>query len=87
MTTNRASLESFLASFPDDARSWAQATDELPTMYAWLAEQLGLAPVGRENCRTPSQWNTKYKAAIRGAVRSLTTEQRRRFDERFGEWL
>ena len=85
--SHKSSLERFLSEFPSNAKSWAQATDELPDLYVWLAEELHLPPVGRANCRTPSQWNTKYKAAIRAAVKKLNADQRRRFLQRFAGWL
>jgi hypothetical protein len=80
-------LESFLAEFPDDATCWSKATDELPTMYQHLAKATGLPPVGRENCQTPSEWNTKYKAAIRRAFEKLSPQQIEDFKKSFDEWI
>lgn len=89
-------LETFLADFPDNTTSWAQATGELPDMYVWLREVhnlllLGendpLVPVGRENCQTPAEWNRKYKEAIRLAFGRLDANLIERFAKRFSEWL
>jgi hypothetical protein len=74
-----ADVNRFLDGFPDDTASWAEATDELPDLYAWLTKSWNeicgaemLLPVGRENCKTPSEWNQKYKAAIRRAMTEVS---------------
>lgn len=81
-------LERFLAQFPDDATSWAQATDELPDMYVWISERgKRFPPVGRENCHTPAEWNQKYKAAIRECFAKLELVEQESFALRFEGWL
>lgn len=83
----RLRLECFLKAYPDNATCWSKATDELPDMYVWLSDKLGLDSVGRDNCPTPSAWNTTYKAAIRRAFDQLSDQQVTEFSERFKERL
>jgi hypothetical protein len=92
-----ARLEKFLSEFPNDARSWANATDEIRDMYFWMASAFNAAahagpelqPVGRENCATPAEWNQKYKAAIRVAFKRLGEHPRLldAFFAQFSGWL
>lgn len=86
--TDRARLERFLGEFPDNATCWSQATDELPAMYRWISDDGKRFPVvGRDNCKTPAEWNQKYKAAIREGYDKLDHRLVREFEERFVEWL
>jgi hypothetical protein len=81
-------LETFLAGFPDEADSWAKATDELPDMYGWIsADGQRFPSVGRDNCRTPAEWNQKYKAAIRAGFAQLDKKTKDAFAKRFSYWL
>lgn len=90
-------LGNFLDKFPDNTTSWAQATDELPDMYQWMTsmfnewhedeESIHFKPVGRDKCKTPSEWNKKYKEAILLGLNKFTADQRNKFAERFKEWV
>lgn len=81
-------LETFLAQFPDNAESWAQATDELPDMYRWISKNgERFPPVGRENCRTPAEWNQKYKAAIREHFNDLSDVEKDELFKTFEQWF
>lgn len=89
-----SSLENFLNKFPDDATTWDQATDELPDMYHWMTQYLNdvrekviLMPVGRGNVKTPSEWNTKYKAAIRKALSLFDDHEKEAFYRKFQSML
>lgn len=90
-------LGAFLDKFPDNATSWSQATSELPDMYEWITSSFNqwredepeshLKPVGRDNCKTPSDWNKKYKEAILIGLNKFNADQKNKFAERFKEWI
>ncbi len=79
-------LEKFLERFPENATKWWQATDELSDVYAWITSAYNeqhedepekhLKSIGRDNCKTPSEWNTKYKMAIREGIKKLSPRQK-----------
>lgn len=78
-------LARFLKRFPNNARSWAEATDEPKDIYYEMSERgTRFPPVGRENCRTPSEWNTKYKAAIWRAFAKMSDRELEAVDRHFG---
>ncbi len=87
---NEDKLEKFLSTFPDDAKSWAQATQTLSDMYHWMTENYNewtetetLKSVGMKTIKTPSEWNTKYKNAIREAIKIFDAEQKKKFYKQF----
>lgn len=85
------SLENFLAKFPDDATSWAQATEEIREILYWMQEAHDfddtIPVVGKDNCKTPAEWNQKYKAAIREGWKNLTDlEKKRLYNDYIKGW-
>ncbi len=91
---NEDKLEKFLATFPDDAKSWSQATQEISDMYHWMTTQYNewmetetLKPVGMKTLKTPSEWNTKYKNAIRAAIKLFDKDQKKKFYEQFSSLI
>lgn len=89
-------LNKFLDKFPDDAKSWKDATDELPDMYNWIMEEYNddiedkekhLITIDKKLTSSPSNWNTKYKQAIINGVSKLNDWQKTKFAERFNDWL
>lgn len=87
----------FLDKFPNDAKSWQYATDELPDMYMWMTDtfnewhednpEMWLKPVGRDNCKNPSEWNTKYKTAILAGLEKFKPHQKDKFANEFSEYF
>lgn len=70
-------LESFLSKFPDDAKSWSEATDEIRELareirinYNRYVLQInedsegGLEAVDFRSIKIPSEWNKKAKNFI-----------------------
>ena len=90
-------LTKFLDTFPDNATNWGQATQELSDMYHWMTEMWNeenedntskhLKPVGVRKMKTPSEFNTKFKAAILKAFDLFDDRLKKDFFERFGEWF
>lgn len=86
-------VERFLAKFPDNATSWSRATEEISDMYVWICDyfketlERTLPEVGRDNCKTPAQWNQKYKAAIRNGLEELNDVGKDSFYARFKDWF
>ncbi|MDE3097322.1 MAG: hypothetical protein KGK07_15145 [Chloroflexota bacterium] len=81
----RRRLARFLKQFPSNAKSWAQATDEPKDIYYEMSEHgTRFPPVGKINCKTPSEWNTKYKAAIWKAFRAMSDDELAQVDRAFG---
>lgn len=94
---NSAKLDKFLDKFPNDSKSWSQATEELADMYVWITDnfnewnednsEIWLKPVGRKNCKTPSEWNTKYKAAIIEGLSKMKNHQKDKFAKEFSHYF
>lgn len=93
-------LEKFLAKFPDDATSWAQATDEIRDMARTAKEYYNEIDLDLSNddseaypaldftlMKKPSQWNTLGKKYIRAVVFMMKPTTRKQFFDRFAEWL
>ena len=77
-----------MAGFPSRARSWARATDELPDVYHEMSERgTRFEAVGKINSKTPSEWNTKYKAAIWKAFKKMSDADLQQIDRSFEEWF
>lgn len=81
-------LARFLKRFPNNATSWAQATDEPADIYVQMSERgTRFPPVGKVNCKTPSEWNTKYKAAIWKAFAKMSDRELEAVDRYFEGWF
>ncbi len=67
---SKIALKKFLAQFPDDAKSWAKATDEVRDIartakeYYNELESKNIQPCDFRSMKTPSEWNTKGKKYI-----------------------
>lgn len=67
---SKIALKKFLAQFPDDAKSWAKATDEVRDIartakeYYNELEGKNIQPCDFRSMKTPSEWNTKGKKYI-----------------------
>lgn len=95
-----AKAEKFLSNFPDNATSWAQATDEIRDMARTAKDYYneitldvssedpkGLKPLDFKKLKTPSQWNTQGKKYIRDAYKKMNADARQQFLDRFSHWF
>lgn len=95
-----ANAEAFLSQFPDNAASWADATDEIRDMARTAKEYYneitldvlsedpkGLKPLDFRSLKTPSQWNTQGKKYIRDTYKKMNAQAREQFLERFSHWF
>lgn len=63
-------IEKFLDRFPNDAKSWADATDEVRELsrssrtFLEEAHNVILEPVNFASFQSPSEWNKQGKASI-----------------------
>lgn len=82
-------LELLFSKFPDNATSWRQATDELADFYNYMrfSTDSKLEPVKRRDMKTPSEWNTKYKAAILTAFDKLNDYEKKEIRKHFESWF
>ena len=67
---SKAGLKTFLAQFPDKAKSWSQATDEVREIAKAAKEHYNeydhknIKPCDFRSMLTPSTWNTRGKKYI-----------------------
>ncbi len=67
---SKVGLKKFLDKFPNNAKSWADATDEVRDIartakeYYNELEGKNIQPCDFRSMKTPSEWNTKGKAYI-----------------------
>lgn len=72
--------------FPPDAKSWAQATDEIPEMIRVLKELLGIGlqpSLSVRGSASPSEWNKRGAAAIEHLYDRLSNGERTQFIAHF----
>jgi hypothetical protein len=58
------SLVSFLERFPDDAKSWKDATEEILDMAKYIDELLEIVSNPKGKSKTPAEWNQRHKSRI-----------------------
>ncbi len=80
-------LESYLDEFPDDAQSWAQATDEIQDLareakecYNSFAEDVVFA-LDFRNFSTPAEWNREGKKYIIRVYKKMSPKAKRKFNK------
>lgn len=70
MRNSKNKIENFANTYPSDANSWSQATDEIKDVALFLRMQYnetntkGIRLGNGITPRTPSEWNRKYKSII-----------------------
>lgn len=79
-------LVSFLEKFPEDAKSWKQATDELPTIAKYLIEE-NESDIVLESYKTPSARNKGLRKIILTEFKKLDKQQKIRFENQFKHWF
>jgi hypothetical protein len=83
-------LTEWLKNFPDDAKSWKDATGELASMHAFLAESAGGTYQNAKNPdELPSVYNQFHKKKILQYWKKISGDRVKlaMFTERFGIWL
>lgn len=83
-----AKLEAFLAKFPDNTKSWGDATDEMRDLAREVREQYNgmidaaegdkgyVDAIDFRKINSPSEWNKKAKKQIRTLWKKLTEENK-----------
>jgi hypothetical protein len=93
-------VETFLAKFPDDAKNWKDATDELKDLckgireyYVELDQDLtysdkkALKPLDFKKFKTPKSWNKKSKEYIRNTWSKMGKESRKKWLKEWNHWF
>ena len=84
---NTISLKDFLDEFPNDAKSWRYATDEIRDIARKAKEYINeLQNADMEACnfksfKTPSQWNTEGKKYIMKVYNKMNERTKKEFDD------
>lgn len=89
----RTEIEKFLAQFPKNAISWAQATDEIRDLSRMSREFLEsfegmiVEAVDFAHIKTPAEWNTKGRNSILANFDRMQVRTQKTFYKRFPEWF
>jgi len=84
---SRKTLKNFLDQFPNDTKTWAEATDEVRDIARTAKEYFNeheidtAKPCNFKIMKTPSEWNTKGKQYIFDLYDKMSTSTRDMFDE------
>ena len=79
-------MDNYLNEYPDDAKSWADATDELKDIAKTAREFIGeyddkqIKPLDFKSFKTPSEWNTKAKKYIKDTYESMSDNCKKEFE-------
>jgi hypothetical protein len=95
-----AKLDKFLSQFPDNAKSWGQATDEIRDLARSAKEHINEydldvpaddakahKPLDFQKLSTPAEWNTKGKKYIKDAVAKMSDTAKNAFMKEHSEWF
>jgi len=83
----KAALVKFLSKFPDDAKSWKEATDEVRDIartakeYYNELENKDINPCDFRSMKTPSEWNTKGKSYIFKVYNKMNAQTKVEFNK------
>jgi hypothetical protein len=81
-------LKEFLANFPDNAKTWSDATGELTELHRYLAEECGEQFKAAPNPRQDPAVNNKFhKPLILKYFKRLDSVKRKMFFEKYGQWF
>lgn len=84
---SKTGLVKFLKQFPDDAKSWAKATDEIREIARSVKEYYNefenkkIAPLDFRTLRTPSDWNSKGKKYILKVYDKMSDKTKKEFND------
>lgn len=87
------SLSDFFNKFPDDAKSWSQATDELREISKTAREYIleldykEIKPLNFNSFSTPSKWNTESKKYINKVYKMMSDKCKKQFDNYLKEYF
>lgn len=86
-------IEEFLEKFPNKAKTWAEATDEIMDIsrasreYLEEYQDIIVEPLNFKQLKSPAKWNTEGKASIMGNFNRMTIETKKAFFRRYSEWF
>ncbi len=89
----RAEIEKYLAAFPKDATSWADATDKIrdisreSRLYLEELDGVIVEPVDFNVCKTPAELNTKGRTSILANFDRMIPTTRQTLCHRLREWF
>ena len=89
LETKEQKIKNYLSRFPDDAKSWAQSTEEVRDLARSAREHLEdlqdikLEPVDFRAIKTPSEWNKKGKQFIFDAWGKMNDNTKRIYYQRW----
>lgn len=89
LETKEQNIKVYLSKFPDDAKSWAQSTEEVRDLARSAREHLEdlqdikLEPVDFRAIKTPSEWNKKGKQFIFDAWGKMNDNTKRIYYQRW----
>jgi hypothetical protein len=84
---SKLGLNKFLKKFPDDAKTWAKATDEVRDIAREIKEHYNqydekkIKPCDFTSLKTPSDWNTKGKKYINKVYDKMSLNTRKIFNK------
>jgi len=80
-------LNKYLDKFPNNAKNWSQATDELKDISRTAREYIEeydnkvLQPLNFKSFKTPSEWNTESKKYIKNVYKSMGDNCKKQFNK------
>jgi hypothetical protein len=93
---NEIDLFTYLDStFPDNAKSWKNATMEPVDMANWIyetvketvSEEKAKKIEDKTKSKTPKEWNKKHKKRIKDGFPMLSDYNKKSFFSQFGHWI
>lgn len=98
--TREQNIKNFLATFPNNATRWSEATDEIRDL-ARTAKELyneleldlhsddagAIEPLDFRALKTPAEWNTKGKQYIMEVYSKMSEDTKKYFYSRFDIWF
>ena len=84
---SKTGLNKFLKIFPDDAKSWANATEEVRDIartakeYYNEYESKNIKPCDFRTFTKPSEWNTKGKKYINKVYEKMSANTKKQFNK------
>ena len=88
---SKAGLTKFLKKFPDNAKSWSEATDEVRDIAREIKEyynqydEKNIQPCNFRIIKTPSDWNKKGKRYIFRVYDKMSIEAKKKFNKHLKE--
>lgn len=83
-------IKKYLSQFPDNAKNWGEATEEIRDMSRVIAnfsEDDNIKRLNFRELKTPSEWNIKGKKFILDTYNKLSENQKENFYDYFKHWF